>query len=100
MNLDLMSHRQRAHTEMGPRFKVPSERLEKWGIDLGIPVLIVHCVIHYTVTAPRSVTVTILGVTNFGIFMVFFLFSGMGDQEVAPPQETEPSLTLLFIGLY
>ena len=39
MNSGLTSHQQRGHTETGPRFKVSSERPEKRGIDLAIPVL-------------------------------------------------------------
>ena len=41
MKSGLMSHEQQGHTEMGPRFKVSSERPEKWGIDLEIPGLVV-----------------------------------------------------------
>ena len=41
MNSGLTSHQQRGHMEMGPRFKVSSERPEKQGIDLAIPGLVV-----------------------------------------------------------
>ena len=33
-------HQQLGHEEMGPQFKVSSERPEKWGIDLATPGLI------------------------------------------------------------
>ena len=52
MSSGLTSHQQRGHTEMGPGFKVSSERPEKWGIDLVIPALVVLRVIHYTTAAP------------------------------------------------
>ena len=52
MNSGLTSHQQRGHTETGPRFKVSSERPEKWGIDLATPGLVVQSVIHYTTAAP------------------------------------------------
>ena len=41
MTLGLTSHQQRGHKEMGPRFKVSSERPEKQGNGLAIPGLIV-----------------------------------------------------------
>ena len=37
MNSGLMSHQQQGHMEMGPRFKVSSERPKEPGIDLAIP---------------------------------------------------------------
>ena len=37
----MSEHQQRGHTEMGPWFKVSLERLEKPGIDLAIPGLVV-----------------------------------------------------------
>ena len=42
------SHQQRGYAETQPRFKVSSERLEKWGIDLAIPRLVGSSLIHYT----------------------------------------------------
>ena len=54
VNSGSTSHKQRGHTEMGPRFKVLSERRKKWGTDLAIPGLVVWCVIHYTTAAPRE----------------------------------------------
>ena len=36
MNSDLPSHKQRGHTETGPRFRDSFERPEKRGIDLAI----------------------------------------------------------------
>ena len=50
--LGLKSHKQRGHMETGPWFKVSSETLEKWGVDLGIHGLVVKCVIHCTTAAP------------------------------------------------
>ena len=47
MNSDLTSYQQPGHTEMGPQFKVPSERPDKRGIDIAIPGSVV-----YTATAP------------------------------------------------
>ena len=41
VNSGLAPHQQQGHTEMGPRFKVSSERPEKRGIDLAIPGLVV-----------------------------------------------------------
>ena len=41
MNSGLTSHQQQGHAEMGPLFKVSSERLEKQGIDFAIPGLVV-----------------------------------------------------------
>ena len=52
MNSGLRSHQQCGHTEIGPRFKVLSERREKQGIDLAILGLVVKRVIHYTSAAP------------------------------------------------
>ena len=46
MNSDLTSHQQRGHSKTEPRFKVSSEILEKLGIDLAIPGLVVQCVNH------------------------------------------------------
>ena len=40
MNSGLTSHQQRGHSKTEPQFKVPSERLEKLGIDLAIPGLV------------------------------------------------------------
>ena len=51
MNSGLTSHQQRGVTEMGPRFKVSSERPVKREIDLAIPGLVILRVIHYTTTA-------------------------------------------------
>ena len=53
MNAGLTSHKQR-HTETRPRFKVSSEKSEKWGIELAIPGLVVQCVIHYTTATAGS----------------------------------------------
>ena len=55
MNSGLTSHKQRGHTETGPRFKISSERPEKREIDHAITGLIVQLVIHSTtpVPAPR-----------------------------------------------
>ena len=50
MTLGLTSHEQRGHMETGPRFKLSSQRLEKQGVDLAIPGLVVYHVIHYTTT--------------------------------------------------
>ena len=53
MNSGLMSHQQQGHImEMGPRFKVSSERPQKGWIDLVIPELVVKLVIHFTTTTP------------------------------------------------
>ena len=41
------------HMEMGPRFKVASERLEKWEIDLATPGLVAQYVIHGTTLQPQ-----------------------------------------------
>ena len=51
--MGLTSHQQRGHTETGPWLKVSSERLEKLGIDLATPELVVQHVIHYTTAAPN-----------------------------------------------
>ena len=42
------------HKEMGPRFKISSERPEKRGIYLVIPGWVVYRVIHYTTATPRK----------------------------------------------
>ena len=39
-----MSQHQRGNAEMGPWFKVSSERLEKRGIELAIPGLVIYLV--------------------------------------------------------
>ena len=52
MNLGVISQQQQGHMEIGPRFKVSSERQNKRGIDLAIPGLVVWHVIHYTTTTP------------------------------------------------
>ena len=49
-----MSHHPLGHTEMEPPFKVSSERPEKWGIDVGIPELVVQHNIHYTTASPLN----------------------------------------------
>ena len=54
VNSVLMSHQQRGHTETGPWFKVSYERLEKLGIDLAVPGLVVFVVIHYSTAAPNK----------------------------------------------
>ena len=51
MSSDLTSNQQLGHSESGPQFKASSGRLEKWGIDLVIPALVVHHVIPYTMAA-------------------------------------------------
>ena len=43
---------QHGHMELGPGLKVSSERLEKRGVDLAIPGLVVWLVIHYTTAPP------------------------------------------------
>ena len=47
----LTAHQQQCHTDLGPRFKVSSEKPEERGIDLVITGLVVQRVIHYTTTA-------------------------------------------------
>ena len=40
-NSGLKSHQQQGHMEMGPQFKVTSERQDKRGINVAIPGLVV-----------------------------------------------------------
>ena len=40
MNMGLMSHQQQCHDDVGPLFKVSSERPDKWESDLVISGLI------------------------------------------------------------
>ena len=42
-NLSLMFHQKVGHAETEARLKISSERPEKRGIDLAIPVLVVQC---------------------------------------------------------
>ena len=47
MNSSFMSHQQRRHMELGPLFKVSSEKPKKRG-SLALTGLVVQHVIHYT----------------------------------------------------
>ena len=82
MNLDLMSHQQLCHMELGHRFKVPSERPEKRGIDLAPTGLVVQCVIHFT-------TVTL---TDFLYFFFFFSNESFTTQQHKKPFSTESTI--------
>ena len=74
MNSGLTSHEQRGHTETGPRFKVSSERLEKRGIDLAIPGLVVWRAILYTTAAPEQSPIDFYDTSNYFILLTFILF--------------------------
>ena len=52
MNTGLMPHQQQGHDEVGPRFKVSSERPDKLGSDHVTSGLIVCHVIRYTTSTP------------------------------------------------